>query len=177
MDWLTGNWPQLAVVVGKAALMVVVAALGLRVAERRTLAQWSIIDFVTAVALGAVIGRTAVANSQSFLTGAVALVTLLVMHRLLSWARLAPGLRGLLTHRVRLLVRDGVIQSAQLSRCGLTRQDLEAHLRQKGVFDMAQLRYVLYESRGELTVVTREEGGAPLVRAAWPEKPDTSSQD
>lgn len=166
MHWLVGYWSQLGPTTAKAALMFAVAVFGLRLGERRTLAQWSIIDFVTAVAIGAIVGRTAIASSQSFLTGAVALVTLLVLHHVLSWARMLRPLRSVLDHRVRVLVREGVIRPRELLRCGLTRQDLDAHLRQSGVFDMSELRYVLYESKGGLTLVRNEDAQAPLVRAA-----------
>ena len=40
--------------------MYATAVIGLRVGERRTLAQWAIIDFATAVAIGAIVGRTAI---------------------------------------------------------------------------------------------------------------------
>ncbi len=45
--------------------MYATALVGLRLGERRTLAQWSIIDFVTAVRIGAIVGRTAIAGSSS----------------------------------------------------------------------------------------------------------------
>lgn len=38
MSWLTSPWTDLAVVAAKAALMYLTALVGLRVAERRTLA-------------------------------------------------------------------------------------------------------------------------------------------
>lgn len=73
MSWLTGQWLQLWEVAVKAALIYVTAVLVLRFAQRRTMSQWPIIDFATAVAVGAVVGRTAIASDQSILTGAVAL--------------------------------------------------------------------------------------------------------
>lgn len=42
VSWVVGQWSQLGVVAGKAALMYVTALVG----ERRTLPQWTIIDFV-----------------------------------------------------------------------------------------------------------------------------------
>lgn len=132
MHWLIGDWSRLAEVVLKASLMFGLAAVGLRVAERRTLAEWSIIDVVTAVATGAIVGRTAVADQQSFVTGAVALLTLLVVHRLLSRVRMLPRLGPALDHRVRILVRDGQLCRRELTRCGVTTADLEAQLRQRG---------------------------------------------
>ena len=64
LSWVFGQWSQLGGVAGKAALMYVTALVGLRLGERRTLAQWTIIDFATAVAIGAIVGRTALAEGQ-----------------------------------------------------------------------------------------------------------------
>src|ERR671929_1253918 len=110
MDWLIGDGSGLGVVIAKAALMYVTALVALRVGERRTLAQWTIIDFATAVAMGAIIGRTAIAGTQSYLTGAVALVTLVAVHRVASVLRFRPMLNKLFDHRVRVLVADGRVR-------------------------------------------------------------------
>jgi uncharacterized membrane protein YcaP (DUF421 family) len=167
MDWIVGSWPQLATVAGKAALMYAVAVFGLRTGQRRTIAQWTITDFVTAVAIGAVVGRTSVASSESFVTGAVALLTLIVMHRLASTLRLHPALHRVFDHQVRVLVAHGELRRDQLRRCGLTENDVFSHLREKGVFDVADVEYLLYEAEGALTIVGRDRGDrAPLVEAA-----------
>jgi hypothetical protein len=82
MSWIVDHWYDLGTVAGKAVLMYATAVVGLRLGERRTLAQWTIIDFATAVAIGAIVGRTAIAGTQSYATGAVALLTLIAVHRL-----------------------------------------------------------------------------------------------
>lgn len=176
LSWVVGQWSQLGSVAGKAVLMYATALLGLRLGERRTLAQWTIIDYVTAVAMGAIVGRTAIAAGQSYLVGAVALVTLIVVHRIASVLRFRPALARLTDHRVRVLVEHGRLRRDQLRRCGLTDADLLAQLRQRGIFDLEQLRYVLYESKGDLTVVSEATGPAgPLVQegldsaAGWSE--------
>lgn len=153
MSWLTSSWSALGVTAGKAVLMYATALLGLRLGERRTLAQWTAIDFVAAVAIGAIVGRTAVASTQSYAIGAVALVSLLLLHRLSSLARFQPLFGRLTDHRVRVLVADGRLRRGQLRLCGLTDDDLFAQLRQRGVFDLDGVRYVLYEAKGGLTIV------------------------
>ena len=50
---------------GKAAVMYGIALVGLRVAHRRTLSQWTTIDFAAAVAMGAI---TALARSAGVQT-------------------------------------------------------------------------------------------------------------
>lgn len=156
MAWLTSGPAELGYTAGKAALMYATAVIGLRLSERRTVAQWSTIDFVAAVAVGAIVGRTAIASTQSFATGAVALLVLLVLHRLVSFARLNRWFAVLVDHRVRLLVCDGELRRRELRRCGLTEQDLSVHLRQRGVLTLANVKYVLYEAKGGITVVPAE---------------------
>ena len=168
MWWITGHWQDLGAAAGKAALMYATAVAGLRLGERRTLAQWTLIDFVTAVAIGAIVGRTAIAGTQSYLTGAVALLTLIAVHRLASLLRFSRVFRSLFDHRVRILVHSGRLRRHQLRLCGLTEDDVYAQLRERGIFDLAGLRYVLYEAKGGLTVVPSTGGSheAPLIRSA-----------
>ncbi|MFD0899324.1 DUF421 domain-containing protein [Actinomadura sediminis] len=133
-DWLVGDWTRLGAVAGKAALMYAAALLALRVGERRMLAQWTTTDFVAAVAIGAIIGRTAVASRQSFVVGAVAIATLVAVHRAASVLRFHRWGRKLSDHPVRVLVTHGRISGRQLRVCGLTESDLYAQLRRRGVF-------------------------------------------
>lgn len=72
-------------------LLYATALAGLRLGTSRTIAQVSMFDFVTAVATGAIIGRTATASSTSYVQGAVAVVTLVVVHGLVSLLRYLPA--------------------------------------------------------------------------------------
>jgi uncharacterized membrane protein YcaP (DUF421 family) len=152
-SWLIGQGPGLAVVAAKAALIYLVAVLGLRIAQRRTLSQWTAIDFAATVAIGAILGRTAVAGTQSFVVGAVALVTILAAHAVVNVARHNDVLAKAVDHRVRVLVENGSLRMRQLRICGITENDLLSKLRQQGVREMENVRYVLYETKGELTIV------------------------
>lgn len=163
MHWLIHAGPPLWVVAAKAALIYLVAVLGLRVANRRTLSQWTAIDFAAAVAIGALIGRTAVAGNQSFLVGAVALLTILFAHWLMTMGRYSRLVGKLVDHRVRVLVDHGRLRRDQLLICGVTENDLLSQLRQEGVRRLEDVRYVLYETKGQLTIVHDEPGDAGLV--------------
>jgi uncharacterized membrane protein YcaP (DUF421 family) len=166
MLWISGHWQLLGTVAGKAVLMYATALIGLRLGERRVLAEWAIIDFVTAVAVGAIVGRTAIASTQSFLTGDAALVTLIAAHQLASRLRLNPVLSALLEHRVRVLIEHGRVHHQQLHYCGLTENDLFAQLRQKGILHLKGIRYVLYEATGGLTIVhENDDPEAALLQA------------
>jgi uncharacterized membrane protein YcaP (DUF421 family) len=95
MSWLIGQWSGLGAVAAKAVLMYGTALVALRLGQRRTVAQWTIIDFATAIGMGAIIGRTPIAT-QSSATGAVALLTLVALYRVASMLRFHPLLGKLL---------------------------------------------------------------------------------
>lgn len=153
--WLaSASWGSVAL---KAALMYAVALVGLRVAHRRTLAQWTATDFAAAVAVGAIIGRTAIAQTQSLWVGVVALVTILLVHGVVTYARFWSPFRSVSDHRVRVLVHDGQMNRRGLLLAGVPEEDLYAELRLQGVFALEEVRFVLYESKGGLTVVHRDQ--------------------
>ena len=65
----SAHWGDLGWVAAKAALLFGVAIIGLRIVARRTLAQLSIYDFVTAVAIGAIVGRVRIPHPRALLPG------------------------------------------------------------------------------------------------------------
>jgi uncharacterized membrane protein YcaP (DUF421 family) len=159
MSWLTGSGGELGIVAAKAVLIYLTAVLALRVGQRRTITQWTSIDFAAAVAIGAIIGRTAVASGQSFAIGAVALVTILGAHLIVMYARFNRRVAKLVDHRVRVLLVDGQLRRDQLRVCGLTENDVFARLREKGIRNLGELRYVVATTRGQLS-----PHGAPRQR-------------
>jgi uncharacterized membrane protein YcaP (DUF421 family) len=166
MSELIGGAGGLGWVVAKSALMFAVTVAGLRLGERRTLAQLGAFDFAVAVAIGSIIGRTVTASDTSFLTGAVALITLLAVHRLVALARRRSRIARAVDHPPRVLVARGEVQERELARAGLTAADLCALLRQQGVDDVSEVGYLLYETRGATTLVGADAEPGPLTRDA-----------
>jgi uncharacterized membrane protein YcaP (DUF421 family) len=167
--WLFHGWAEDAIAAAKAAGMYLIALAGLRLAPRRTLSQWTAIDVAAAVALGAIIGRTAIAGDQSLSVGAAALVAILAANYVVALCRFHPRFADLVDHRVKILVDHGKVCPKQLRRSGLIEDEILAHLRRHGVDSLADVRYVLYESKGELTIVPERGAEVPdpeLVRVA-----------
>lgn len=167
MPWLTDSLPSVVETVVRTALIFFGAVVLLRLARRRTIAQWTVTDVVTAVSVGAVVGRTAVADSESVVTGVVALATLVTAHALVIQARRFRWFRRLTEHQVRVLVVQGRFRSGELRSCGLTEDDVREQMRLRGVRDLAAVRYVLFERQGGLTVVPDSDAARePLIDLA-----------
>ena len=142
-------------VVARTLLLYITAVACFRIGERRTLAEMSAFDFIAAVAAGAIVGRVPNAHDAGYLTGAATLITVLLAHRLTARLRYRPLFARLIDHPPRLLVADGKVLDDQLRRTGLTRKDLYALLRQQGVDELASVRFVVFEQRGQVSVVRR----------------------
>jgi uncharacterized membrane protein YcaP (DUF421 family) len=164
MHELIGGAGGLGWVAVKAVLLFAVAVIGLRLGERRTLAQLSAFDFAVAVAIGAIIGRGATASDTSFATSAVALVTFLVAHRVVAIGRRHLRVVRLIDHPPRVLVAGGELQEKELARAGLTDADVSALLRENGAGDLGQVGYLLYETRGTVTVIRAGREPSLLAR-------------
>jgi uncharacterized membrane protein YcaP (DUF421 family) len=160
---LIGGASGLGWVAIKAVLLFAGAVIGLRLGERRTLAQLSAFDFAVAVAIGSIIGRGATAPGTSFASSAIALVTFLVAHRVVAILRRRSRVARLVDHPPRVLVARGELQGQELARAGLTDADVYALLREKGVGDLGQVGYLLYEPRGAVTLVGADREPGPLV--------------
>lgn len=166
MPELIGGGSGLGWVAVKAVLLFVVAVIGLRLGERRTIAQLSAFDFAVAVAVGAIIGRGATAPGTSFAASAIALVTFLVAHRVAAVLRRHSRVVRLIDHAPCVLVARGELQERELARAGLTDTDVYALLRENGVGDLGQVGYLVYETRGTVTLIGADRTPGPLMRDA-----------
>ncbi|MDX1875373.1 DUF421 domain-containing protein [Mycolicibacterium sp. 120266] len=134
------------------ALFVSAAAL-FRFTERRTLAEFAPFDWVAAVAAGSIVGRAATASDTSWVAAAFVLGCLLLTHSVLTRLRFVPRLGRLIDPPPRILIRDGTVLQRNVRRCGLTRADLQALLRQHGHLRLDHVRLAVFEAKGAVSVL------------------------
>lgn len=153
----------LTVLVTIAATVVIYLTLFslVRVLGARTLANLSTFDFACMVAVGAVVGRTAVLAHPNLLSGVVALLTLFALQGTFGFARSRKRGGRLVTPRPVVVVRDGVLDAEALRRVRITEDELRFAVRRAGLPGLAGVGLVVLESNGTLSVVRASE------REAW----------
>lgn len=159
------GWQPAAYAALKALALFATAAATFRLVLRRTIAEFTPFDWITAVAVGAIVGRTATAADTSWFTGTAALVSLIAAHDLVARLRFIPWMRRLVDPPVRVLISDGAVDEANLKRCRLTRGDLEAILRQHGHQTPAGVRLALFETKGVVSVFSDAERSGTADRS------------
>jgi uncharacterized membrane protein YcaP (DUF421 family) len=166
MSHLVGGASELGWIALKAALLYVTVVFCFRVTERRTLAEMSPFDFVAAIAVGAIVGRIPSASDTSYIAGAITLVTVLTVHRVVSVLRQSERFARVVDPPPRVLVADGHVVQRELVRTGLTKRDLFGLLRQHGLASIEDVQLAVFEQRGQLSIVRRDAmaKGDDLVR-------------
>lgn len=169
-SWLLGPARTVGFVVLSTALVYVSTVAALRLGERRTIAELSNFDFVVAIAIGAIVGRTATTRNPTYLQGMAAILALLAGHHAVGLARRRwPWCRHLFEKPPVVLVEGGQIRDRALDQADLTTADLAAKLRERGVTRLEDVELAVLEPNGHMSVVVR--GDSPLddiVRTGLP---------
>jgi uncharacterized membrane protein YcaP (DUF421 family) len=88
----------------------------------------------------------------------------MVAHRVVAILRRLSRVVRLIDHPPRVLVARGEFQGGELARAGLAVGNVYALLRENGVGDLGKVSYLLYETRGAVTVIGADREPRPLVR-------------
>ncbi|MFC4942957.1 DUF421 domain-containing protein [Pseudonocardia sp. GCM10023141] len=156
---MTG-WDQL-ITDPATALHVAVATVGIslallvlvRVSGQRGLAAMSGTDVACVIALGAVVGRTALLEVPTLVTGVIALTVLFGMQRLLAVLGRIPAWGRVLSRRPTVLMRDGRLCDDALRRSRVSENDLRQQLRLAGISHREQVRLAVLERTGQISVL------------------------
>lgn len=152
MDWLTISleqfWGILLSSLGiYIALMVIVKLNGLR-----SFSKMSPHDFAITVAIGSIVATVIVADEPSILQGAVGIGSLLFLQALFSKWRIVRD--AVYTENEPLLLMRGTdILHDNLKKADITEADLIAKLREANVIQLSQVKAVVLEATGDVSVL------------------------
>lgn len=123
----------------------------------RTFAKMSSIDFASTIAVGSVLASVVLNENQSIVKGFVILVGIIGFQFLFSYAtRKSKSLKSLMTNAPRLLMKDGQIIYKNLKQTNVSKADLIAKLREANVFCFDDVKAVVLESTGDISVLHTE---------------------
>lgn len=165
---------QVAATVAATAAVYAAALLLVRLAGRRTLAELSGFDVVVTVAIGSIVAATALPSDPSVADGVAALGTLLLLQVILAAMRQRfPTARRYLDFRPYVVARGAQVDVQRNPLTAqLTEDDVRSSLRLKGVFDLAEVDFVVLEANGRLSAVPRGTTVTPEMLRGVNRRPD-----
>lgn len=138
---------------GVLALALVIGCL--RIVGLRSLAKFTAFDFVLTLAIGSTLATAAAATSAAtYWTAMVALLVLFGLTAGLGRARrVSEAVEDGLDNCPVLLMRDGEFLEHAMDRVNVTRGDLVAKLREANVLRLSDVRAVVFETTGDISVL------------------------
>lgn len=146
-----------------AVLMVVAVVVIIRIVGLRSLSKMSSFDFAVTISIGSILG-SAVASTTAVSEGALAVGSLLAVQWVIAQFRRRSFGSRLVDNRPVLLMRDGEFLPDGLDHARVTRSDVFEKLRLAGVHGLDEVRAVVLETTGDVSVVT---GTRPLDPELW----------
>jgi len=159
--WLTAPLPVILKTVASCVVIFVAILVVVRLYGLRSFAKMSSVDFASTIAVGSILASVAINTDQSLLKGVVALVTILGFQQLFSYAkRSSDWFENKAENNPVYLMWEGEILTGNLAGCGVTRADLMAKLREANVFRLKDVKAVVFETTGDVSVLHGEDYGA-----------------
>ena len=156
---------ELIYAIVRAAVGVGVVVLLTRVNGLKTFSKMSAFDFALTLAIGSTLAAIVTAGSPSvFWTAMAALIALYAAQGLLMRVRNKwDPVRRRLDNSPLLLMENGEIIDGNLTRGKVTRADLFAKLREANVLRMEDVRAVVLEATGDVSVLHGQTEVEPVL--------------
>ncbi|MGB3606253.1 MAG: YetF domain-containing protein [Psychroserpens sp.] len=129
-----------------------------RVFGLRTFAKMSSFDFASTIAVGSVLASIILNSNYSILKGGIVLTTIIAFQTLFSFlVRKLDFFKNLFTNKPQIIMYNGRILYKKLKRCNVGEDDLIAKLREANVHDFSEVKAVIFESTGDISVIHNNE--------------------
>lgn len=127
----------------------------LRISGKRTLSKWNSFDFVVTIAFGSILSSILLSAKDSFGTGILGFVLLILFQYVLTWIAVRSSLvQKLVKAKPSLLLYKGKLQDDVLKRERVAEGEVLAALRNKGVGAIEDADAVVLETDGSFSVIT-----------------------
>jgi uncharacterized membrane protein YcaP (DUF421 family) len=138
-----------------SAIAVIWIVIVVRVVGLRAFSKMTAFDFVVTVATGSLLAGASQATSwPGFLQPTIAIASLLGVQYLVAQGRLhSSKFQAAVQNTPVLLMSDGKILDSALSATRVTKDDLIAKLREANALDFSEVRAVVLETTGDISVL------------------------
>jgi len=139
----------------RAFLVFFMALMYIRIAGVRTLGTQNAFDNLTMLMLGAILGRGIVSAQQPFFPSLVAVLFIMLLHRLVAWLTFKSKLLGkIFKGQPILLYSDGKIIAENLEKTRTTKEDITESLHLfANTDDFTKMKSAYLERSGEISII------------------------
>lgn len=153
IDWNAhpGDYARVAVTGVLAAVAVILLA---RVTGLRSFSKMSSVDFAFTIAIGSILATVIVSPSPPLLLTLTGLAMVFFIQKAFAWLRFIPGFSKVAENKPTLIMEGPRFLHGAMRACSITEADIRSKLRAAGVTDLDQVRAVVLEGTGDVSVIS-----------------------
>lgn len=144
-----GLWAIVLTAIGIYIALVVLT----RISGKRSFSKMSSFDFAMTVSIGSVMATVIISKSVSLQHGITGLAIIYILQMAVAAARKWQPVRHIMDNKPTLLMENGEIIEGSLEKCKVTESDLKAKLREANVIQISEVKAVVFESTGDISVL------------------------
>lgn len=162
-SWLTTTWTEVLMVL-ISSIGIYIALIGFtRLAGLRSFSKLSSFDFAVTVAVGSVIATTILTEDPPLIQAILALGLLYFLRNGVAKLRgISPFISKLVDNEPTLLMKGPHMLDENLKATKVTPDDLRAKLREANVTDLSQIKAVVLETTGDISVLHSKDTSQKL---------------
>ena len=160
---------QLAVsrieLVVRTTIIYLLFLVSLRLSGKRQLGQFTLFDIALVLLAANALQPAMTGPDQSITGGAIIVVTIFSLNRIVAEARLRiPMVRRLLEFEPTIIGRNGRWLKHEMEEQGIDLDDVHAALREHGLIRVEQMRLAVLEEDGSISIVPAEGEDTPQAK-------------
>jgi len=153
-NWIYAGWPVLWKTVVSCFVIFVIILSITRISGLRTFAKMSSFDFASTIAIGSILAAVVMNGGQSLLKGGVALGSIVALQSIYTLlCRKWTAFGKMAQNQPVLLMRNGVVFHEALDAVNMGESDLYAKLREANALKLEEVRAVVFETTGDVSVL------------------------
>lgn len=160
-DWVEINWTETVMTIVSTAVLYAAIVAFVRLTGLRSFSKMSAFDFAMTLAIGSLFASSISGPDPTVLVALVAFSALFAGQKAVAHCRRNAGFRRMVDNDPVLLMRNGALIDENMRRCGVTRSDIAAKLREANALSLDRVHAVVFETTGDISVLHGEPDQSP----------------
>ena len=160
--WFGASYTSLLAIFLTASGIYLAVILFTRLAGKRSFSKISSFDFAMTVAIGSLIAATTLSPSTSLLQGIAGVASIYLLQIGAAFLRRFDFFQNLIDNTPLLLMDGKDILEENLRKARVTKKDLKSKLREANVIRLEQVKAVVFETTGDITVMHSDDASVKI---------------
>ncbi len=152
-EWFNIGWQAVLAISLNAVGIYLAIIIFTRLSGKRSFSKMSSFDFAMTVAIGSMIASTVLSKSVTLASSILGLALIYGLQIFVAFLRNFKGVSKVVDNTPLMLMDGKTILQENLKKAKVTEGDLRSKLREANVLNLSQVRAVVFEATGDISVI------------------------